>query len=65
MNLATALRASTVIALLMWLGTLPACAADERIGVIAAALEAAPAGAGGACSMPLSSSRCRRRSRRR
>jgi len=44
MNLVTALR-GFVIALLMLGGTVHA---DERIGVIAAALEAAPAGAGGA-----------------
>ncbi len=45
MNLVTVLR-GFVIALLMLGGTLPAHA-DERIGVIAAALETAPAGAGG------------------
>ena len=46
MNLVTALRGS-VIALLMLTGAVPAHA-DERIGVIAAALEPAPAGVGGA-----------------
>jgi hypothetical protein len=46
MNLVTALRGS-VIALLLLAGAAPALA-DERIGVIAAALEPAPAGAGGA-----------------
>jgi Domain of unknown function (DUF4390) len=46
MNLVTALRGS-VIALLMLAGAVPAHA-DERIGVIAAALEPAPAGVGGA-----------------
>jgi hypothetical protein len=46
MNLVTALRGS-VIALLMLAGAVPALA-DERIGVIAAELEPAPAGAGGA-----------------
>lgn len=46
MNLVTALRGS-VIALLMLAGAVPAHA-DERIGVIAAQLEPAPAGVGGA-----------------
>ena len=46
MNLVTALRGS-VIALLMLAGAATA-QADERIGVIAAELEPAPAGAGGA-----------------
>jgi hypothetical protein len=46
MKLVTALRGS-VIALLMLAGAVPAHA-DERIGVIAAALEPAPAGVGGA-----------------
>jgi len=46
MNLVTALRGS-VIALLMLAGAAPAHA-DERIGVIAAELEPAPAGVGGA-----------------
>ena len=46
MNLVTARRGS-VIALLMLAGAVPAHA-DERIGVIAAALEPAPAGVGGA-----------------
>ncbi|HQR55193.1 MAG TPA: DUF4390 domain-containing protein [Burkholderiaceae bacterium] len=46
MNLVTALR-GYVIALLMLAGAVPALA-DERIGVIAAELEPAPAGAGGA-----------------
>ena len=46
MNLVTALRGS-VIALLILAGAVPAHA-DERIGVIAAALEPAPAGVGGA-----------------
>jgi Domain of unknown function (DUF4390) len=46
MNLVTALRGS-VIALLMLTGAVPAHA-DERIGVIAAALEPAPSGVGGA-----------------
>jgi hypothetical protein len=46
MNLVTALRGS-VIALLMLAGAVPAHA-DERIGVIAAELEPAPAGVGGA-----------------
>ena len=46
MNLVTALRGS-VIALLMLAGAVPAHA-DERIGVIAAELESAPAGVGGA-----------------
>jgi hypothetical protein len=46
MNLVTALRGS-VIALLMLAGAVPALA-DERIGVIAAQLEPAPAGVGGA-----------------
>jgi hypothetical protein len=45
MNLVTALRGS-VIALLMLAGAVPAHA-DERIGVIAAALEPAPGGVGG------------------
>lgn len=42
MNLASALRASLVTLLL--LGTVPPAAADERIGVIAAALEPIPGG---------------------
>ena len=46
MNLVTALR-GLVIALLMLAGAVPAHA-DERIGVIAAELEPAPAGVGGA-----------------
>lgn len=46
MNLVTALR-GYIIALLMLAGAVPALA-DERIGVIAAELEPAPAGAGGA-----------------
>ncbi len=46
MNLVSALRGS-VIALLMLAGAVPAHA-DERIGVIAAELEPAPAGVGGA-----------------
>ncbi len=46
MNFVTALRGS-VIALLILAGAVPAHA-DERIGVIAAALEPAPAGVGGA-----------------
>ena len=46
MNLATLLRASIVTLLLAWLPAAPVLA-DERIGVIAAALEPAPASAGG------------------
>jgi hypothetical protein len=47
MNLATVLRASTVTLLLAWIGLSAPALADERIGVIAAVLEPAPAGAGG------------------
>jgi hypothetical protein len=48
MTLAVALRASIITLLLAWAGHWAPVRADERIGVIAAALEPAPPGAGGA-----------------